>query len=166
MSDILKTVLDASAATWIAIASLAVSIAVLVISNRRRIFDQKLLGEKKATELRSLTFEFLRRIEEFRVDIDAFERMCRDCELYPEDNFKRYREHADTFRRKAEVGLKRFPETANEETAILLEPITAYADDLCKRLEDLSQHCRELARECPNKKRKDSSEQPHQPDAD
>jgi hypothetical protein len=144
-------------ATWIAIASLFVSIAALILSNRRRSFDMKLMGAKKATELRTLFLEYKRKTSEFLEAVNAWEKVCAGCELYPEHAFPRYRESAESFRKFADDCLRGLDSPVSKETAIRLEPITAYGDDLCKKLSAVTERCRKNAEDC--KAKKISSEQ-------
>ena len=150
--------------TWIAIASLFISIAALIISNRRQSFDMKLIGAKKATEIRMIYLEYLREINKFRRAMDALDKICRECELCPENNFTYYRESADSFQKIAEMGLKVADSPVIKETAILLEPITAYGDDLCKRLSVITESCNKMVEHCKAKKKfseqSDASDRP------
>ena len=158
MNEVSKMLFDVPVAIWIAIASLVVSIAALVISNRRRSFEQRLLGEKKATELRSLYLQYLKNIAEFRRSIEPYEKMCLDCEQYPENHFKDYKEAADSFEGEAQEVLKTLSERASEETAIQLERITAYSENINKEVMSLTKRFQEIAHECPSKQRKLSNE--------
>jgi len=69
----IKFFLELQPSTWIAIASLSVSIAALIISNRRYSFDTRLIGVKKLTEIRSLFFDYVRNIHEFQHNLDKWE---------------------------------------------------------------------------------------------
>jgi uncharacterized coiled-coil DUF342 family protein len=147
---------------WIAIISLFISIAALIISNRRQSFDMKLVGAKKATEIRMIYLEYLRKIQKFRGAVEALEKICRECGLCPENSFTYYRESADSFQKLADMSLKLTDYPVIKETAILLEPITADGDDLCNRLSDITESMNKMAENCKTKKK--SSEQSDAPD--
>lgn len=164
MNSFVETLVKIEPAIWIAIVSLLVSIAALIISNRRLSFDMRLVGAKKATELRSLFLEYRRKTGEFLEVVDAWEKVCRECELYPEHSFTHYRKSADSFRKFAYECIQALKFPVTKETAILLEPITAHGDDLCKQLSAVTECCRKAAEGCQAKK-KSLSEQGAAPDA-
>lgn len=84
--------------------------------------------------------------------------MCLDCEQYSENQFKGYKEAADSFDKKAQEVLKKLSENANEETAIQLERLTAYSEDINLKVKSLSKEFKELAHGCSSKQQKLSSE--------
>jgi hypothetical protein len=138
--------------TWIAISSLVVSIIALVTTNRRHSFDMKITGEKKATEIRGLFLEHKRKTSEFLEAVDEWEKVCVECEFYPEHAFAHYRESAESFYRFVDGCLRALQSPVTAETAIRLEPITAYGDDLCKRLSAVTESCRRAAESCKAKR--------------
>ena len=134
MNQFIEAILNIQAATWIATASLALSIAALIISKRRFSFDTRLIGAKKAAEIRILFLDYERKTEDFLRSVAAWEKVCRECEFNSEQSFTFYRQSAESFRKLADKCLQALKSPVTQETAIILEPITAYGDDLCKRL--------------------------------
>jgi hypothetical protein len=108
-----------------------------------------------------LSFEFIRKIEDFRREIDNLEKVCSNSQRYPDQNFKRYCEAAHTFTENENMILKKIDKITKwhkVDAAIVLESLTAFYEDNCKRIESLSDDLRKLAHECPTKKQKDLSE--------
>jgi hypothetical protein len=116
----------------------------------------RLVGAKKVTEIRSLFLEQKRKIDEFLKCVNALENICRECELSPKRSFTQIRKDAETFRKVTDIYIENLDSSVTKETAISLEPITAYGDDLCKRLSKATEDCHKatiLAEDCQTKKR-------------
>jgi len=141
--------------TWISLASLLISFLAVWITYRKLSFDNRLVGAKKATEIRAMFLDFKRRIEEYLLQVSKWENICRECTLYPEENFKFYRQCCESYKEFADKILKNLETPITEKTAILLEPLTAYGEDLCKRIENLTKHCQSYAENCKEKQQKD-----------
>jgi hypothetical protein len=139
------------------------SIAAFIISKRRFSFDTRLIGAKKTTEIRILFLDYKRKIEDFLRSVDAWEKVCRACEFYSEQSFTFYRQSAESFRKFADECLQALKSPVTQETAIILEPITAYGDDLCKRLASVTEMCRKSTENCRGKKREAMISEPSAP---
>jgi hypothetical protein len=151
MSEFITVIKTIPASTWIALASLVVSFCAVWITHRKSSFDNKLVGEKKATEIRSIFFGFKRRVEEYLLQVNKWEVVCRKCPLYPEESFKFYRQCCESYKKTTDEVLRILKSPTTEKAAIMLEPLTAYGEDLCKRMETLTTHCQSYADNCKNK---------------
>ncbi|NTU49813.1 MAG: hypothetical protein HGA87_02795 [Desulfobulbaceae bacterium] len=119
----------------------------LVFAGLKWYYDQSVIAEKKATEIRSMLYTLKLKVEDFLASTKQWEDVCKDCVEYnPDTTFRRYEKTGQRISQTIDslIGKLDFPVVSFLAPIILLflESQTAFIKHQIDQVDRLVQQCR------------------------
>jgi len=138
-------------ATWLAILSLVIALASLVVSLCRQHFDQRLMGERTATRVKLLLHRRRDAIREYKRRLPEWEQSCKGCRYREQARFDKWRAAADRMDQGTTTLLTRLEQPAGTNSAISLERLLADVEVTTVEMERLAEEARGFSIRCPDR---------------